>query len=570
MCVGMHTTAHLELQARIIKRMVPGTARADIYSASGSFLGGSGGAESAAVSAIVTRQARRLERSGKDAQGSQHMAGDHCITLLPIRNAELDMLGVAVCHHAKESGTTPPGSPAQLAHAAAPALQLLAAQDLRPGETALFDRQQFERQATAQFESAGTAPMCLVYANIDRLHLVNERLGFGRADQLLEQVTEWWRDGAMRVSGLACHISGDRYVVLLRDQTLNHARTWAEELRTSISTLELPPDCADLALTCSFGIAPVGPDSTLPLTLAKAEAACKAAKDRGRNRVELFEAGDASLVQRHEDVEIFRSLTNALEQGKFILYAQPITTIATPAQPRHYEILLRMQRDDGTVASPDEFLSAAVRYQLMSLIDQWVVTEVISRLEPHAAQLAADRRTFWINLSGQTLAQAEFADTLRTQIKATPVPAPSLAFEITESSAIGNLDRAKRCIRRMRELGCDFALDDFGTGLSSLAYLRELNISKLKIAGKFVSAMSNDPKADSMVRAVVRMAQQLELETTAECIETAETARHARALGITYGQGYLYGQPRSLQEVLAELAGRWGAEGAPTLQAAGI
>jgi EAL domain-containing protein (putative c-di-GMP-specific phosphodiesterase class I) len=285
--------------------------------------------------------------------------------------------------------------------------------------------------------------------------------------------------------------------------------------------------------------------------------------------VELFEAGDASLVQRHEDVVIFRSLTNALEQGKFVLFAQPITTIASPGHPRHYEILLRMRRDDTSVASPDEFLSAAVRYQLMGLIDRWVITEVISRLEPYAEALAADCRTFWINLSGQTLAQPEFADTLRTQIKTSPLPAHCLAFEITESSAIGNLDRAKRCIQRMRELGCEFALDDFGTGLSSLAYLRELNISKLKIAGKFVSTMSNDPRSDSMVRAVVRMAQQLDLETTAECIENSETARHARALGITYGQGYFYGAPRALQEVLGELAGRWSAGAATTLQAIG-
>jgi Amt family ammonium transporter len=291
--------------------------------------------------------------------------------------------------------------------------------------------------------------------------------------------------------------------------------------------------------------------------LAEAEAACKAAKDRGRNRIELFEAGDASLVQRHEDVEIFRSLTNALDKNKFVLFAQPIVTIGAAEAPRHFEILLRLRRDDDSIASPDEFLSAATRYQFMGLIDQWVIGEVIRQLMPHAAALKAHRHTFWVNLSGQSLAQAEFADSLRTTVKTSDVPAVSLGFEITEGAAIGNLQRAQRCISRLRELGCDFALDDFGTGFSSLAYLRDLNVSKLKIAGKFVSNMSNDPKSDSMVRAVVRMAQQLGLQTTAECIENAETALHAKALGITYGQGYLYGAPRSLQEVLTELAARW-------------
>jgi diguanylate cyclase (GGDEF)-like protein len=557
MSAGMTMSTDNALHAQIIRRLVPDTKRADLYSGAGRFLGSSSGDESPAVSAIVVRQLRKLERAGQDVRGSQHMAGDHCVTLLVIRNAQLDVLGMAVCHHPKESGTAPPGTPEQLANAATPMLQLLAAQQPRPPDCSLLSRHEFELQATARLASTGGTPQCLVYGNLDRLHLLNGRLGFGRCDLILAQVVELWSQHAARTSAIACHISGDRFVTLLKDQTLNHARTWAEQLRTEIAALPLPADCTDLSLSCSIGIAPIGPESTLSLALAEAEAACKAAKDRGRNRIELFEAGDASLVQRHEDVEIFRNVTNALEQGKFILYAQPITRIAAPEHPRHYEILLRMRREDDSVAAPDEFLSAAVRYQLMNVLDQWVISEVIRQLAPHAGPLAADRHTFWINLSGQSLAQADFADMLRTQVKASAVPARSLGFEITENAAIGNLDRAKRCIARLREVGCDFALDDFGTGLSSLAYLKDLNISKLKIAGKFVSNMSNDPKSDSMVRAVVRMAQQLGLRTTAECIENEETARHARALGITYGQGYLFGPPRSLQGLLAELATRW-------------
>jgi diguanylate cyclase (GGDEF)-like protein len=550
-------TNSIALHAEVIRRLVPGTGRADVYSVAGRFLGGSGGDESAAVSAIVERQLRRFRQPGQLELGSQHMAGDHCVTLLVVRNQQLDVLGVVVCHHPRELGTAPPGNPAQLTKAAAPALLLLGAEALRPADASLQERRDFELQATTQLKSAGGAPHCAVYGNLDRLHLINERLGFGRTDHLLARVADLWSQRAASIGAVACRISGDRFAALLENQTLNHARTWVEQLRTSIAELPLPAECPDLSLSCSFGIAPIGPDSTLPQALAEAEAACKAAKDRGRNRVELFDTGDPSLVRRHEDVEIFRSLANALEEGKFLLYAQPIVTISAPENPRHYEILLRMRRDDGSVAAPDEFLSAAVRYQLMGLIDQWVIGEVIRQLAPHAGPLATDRYTFWINLSGQSLAQPEFADLLRTMVKSSAVPAHSLGFEITENAAIGNLAHAKRCISRLRELGCDFSLDDFGTGLSSLAYLRELNISKLKIAGQFITTICSDKKSDSMVRAVVHMAQQLNLQTTAECIETADTARHVNVLGITYGQGYLYGTPRSLQSLIAELARDW-------------
>jgi GGDEF domain-containing protein len=213
----MPTNMNLALQARIIRRLVPGTARADIYAQGGEFLDSSHGVESAAVSAVVARQAARLRRSGPAVVGSQHMAGDHCVTLLLIRNAALAASGVLVLHHRKESGRVPPGTPAQLARAAAPALQLLAAQELRTGAPSLLDRSQFEQQAGALLDGSGTTPRCLVYGNIDRLHLFNERLGLGRADTLLGEVTRLWRDASARIGALSCHISGDRYVALLRD-----------------------------------------------------------------------------------------------------------------------------------------------------------------------------------------------------------------------------------------------------------------------------------------------------------------------------------------------------------------
>jgi diguanylate cyclase (GGDEF)-like protein len=546
----------VQLLADLMRRLVPATRRVDIYTAEARYLWGSGSVESVAVTALVARQLQRRAAQRNEVRGSQHVAGDHCITLLRVRDEAGELVGALACHHVENDSKSPPGTVDQLVVAAKPALRYLAVH-LRDAATAPLDRQSFERHATAVLAHRVNAPSCVVYGNLDRLHLFNERMGLQACDQLLTAVGSLWREASSNAKGLAGHISGDRFVALLPGLTLNHARTWAEQLRQAIGAMPLPESCAELHLSCSLGVAPVTGGSSLSRALATAEASCRAAKDRGRDRVELFDVGDASLMQRHEDVEVFRQLTAALECGRFVLYAQPIVTLNDPDTVNQYEILLRLRREDDTVAAPDEFLSAAVRYQLMNMIDLWVMDKVLEVLSPHAELLPASQCTFWINLSGQSLAETGFTDSLRAKIRGSAVPARALAFEVTENVVIGNLEPARRCIERLRELGCDFSLDDFGTGLSSLAYLRDLNVSKLKIAGNFVRTMSNDVKSDSMVRAVVRMAQQLQLQTTAECIEDEVTARHARALGITFGQGYLFGAPVPVQELVQRLALTW-------------
>ena len=248
---------------------------------------------------------------------------------------------------------------------------------------------------------------------------------------------------------------------------------------------------------------------------------------------------------------MFRDLVDALDSDRFTLFAQPLRALANPTLPTHYEILVRMLDSTGGIIAPEKFFSAATRYQLLSRLDQWVVTRTLAELRPVAAELRARGAMFWINLSGQSLAQAEFADFARSAVRDAGLPAGSIGFEITENAAIGNLEPAQRFMSRLRELGCSFALDDFGTGLSSLKYLKDLKVSMLKIDGSFIRDLLRDPRSDSLVRAVLRVAGELHLETTAECIETPEVAHHLSAIGVTYGQGFELGRPAPLKDVLA-------------------
>jgi EAL domain-containing protein (putative c-di-GMP-specific phosphodiesterase class I) len=212
-----------------------------------------------------------------------------------------------------------------------------------------------------------------------------------------------------------------------------------------------------------------------------------------------------------------------------------------------------MMDEDGRTVGPDRFLSAAHRYQLMTEIDRWVISRSIELLKPQAALLSGHAVTFAINFSGQSLNDEEFADFLLERIGSSGLDPSVFCFELTENATIASIARAESLIRRLRALGCGVALDDFGTGLSSLAYLRQLPVTMLKIDGSFVRDILKDPRAESMVRAIAQLARSMSLSTVAEYVETEEIRTRVATLGVDYGQGFAIGRPTPLADLLSEL-----------------
>ncbi len=289
-------------------------------------------------------------------------------------------------------------------------------------------------------------------------------------------------------------------------------------------------------------------------SLAAAETACKAAKDRGRNRVEVYHPNDASLVRRFDDINIAGQLREAIDAGRFRLDAQLILPFAGAESARpHYELLIRMIDDEGRTIGPDRFMSAAIRYQLMPSIDRWVLNKAIEMLQPHAQLLAGKALSFAINFSGQSLNDATFPDFILDRIATSGLDPELFCFELTENATIASLERAESLMRRLRRLGCGVALDDFGTGLSSLAYLRQLPVTMLKIDGSFVRDVLKDPRAESMVRAIAQLARSMSIATVGEYVETEEIRARIATLGVDYGQGFAIGRPGPLDELLTEL-----------------
>ena len=418
----------------------------------------------------------------------------------------------------------------------------------------LYTRPAFEQRVRgAVADKAGSRHWTALYIDVDQLHVINDNFGMHVGDTVLGQLGEVVRDRLPR-GAFGARISGDRFAVLLPTQ-LDDAESFAESLRQGVEKLGTMHGDSRLHISISVGVALLDTGAgELMHSLAAAETACKAAKDRGRNRVEVYHPNDASLVRRFADINIASQLREAIDAGRFRLDAQLILPFAGAESARpHYELLIRMIDDDGHTIGPDRFMSAAQRYQLMPAIDRWVLTKTIEMLQPQAELLAGKAIAFAINFSGQSLNDESFPDFLLERIAASGLEPELFCFEITENATIANIERAEALIRRLRRLGCAVALDDFGTGLSSLAYLRQLPVTMLKIDGSFVRDILKDSRAESMVRAIAQLARSMSIATVGEYVETEEIRARIATLGVDYGQGFAIGRPAPLADLLTEL-----------------
>jgi diguanylate cyclase (GGDEF)-like protein len=420
--------------------------------------------------------------------------------------------------------------------------------------TGLLNRPAFEHRVHGMLRQPKSTERWWTALAIDtnRMHVINDNYGMHVGDKVISQIGELIRT-RLPPGAMAARISGDRFAVLL-PIGLDEAGAFAESLRQGAEQLGSAIGDGTLAVSISVGVAAVDPRAQeFTHAFAAAETACKTANDRGRNRVELFQEADESIIRRFADINVIGDLRAAITDGRLHLNAQLLLPLANAGLRPHFELLLRMRDSTGDTVGPSHFMSAAHRYQLMPEIDRWVVSEALKLLRPHAGLLASSGIVFTINCDGQSLKDGAFTDFLVEEVTASGINPAALCFELTESAAVGNLSHAETMMRRLRKLGCGIALDDFGTGLSSLAYLRSLPISILKIDGSFVRDVLKDPKAESTIQAIAQLAHGMSLTTVAEYVETDEIRLRLATLGVDYGQGFAIGQPTPIGDVLEQL-----------------
>lgn len=395
------------------------------------------------------------------------------------------------------------------------------------------------------------SPHALLYLNIDKLHVVNDAFGHAAGDQVINTITRIVSELAGSNDAVA-QLSGDRLGIFLRDCDEDRACSKADLMLSSIGRQSLEYDKKIIDLSASIGIALI-PDvvTNASSALNVAEVAARTAHDRGGNRAIVFRDLDLSMVQRRCDLGQVGYIQHALLENQFVIYAQEIRSAVDDNPNKYYELLVRMLDAKGNIILPASFLSAAERYQMMVGLDRWVVNNALLQLSENEQMLKSSLTKFSINVSAQSLADDNFLDHVQSAVKESGISPEVLCFEITESAAVRNLDRARRFIRVLRKMGCRLALDDFGTGYCSFAYLKDLPVQYIKIDGVFVRDILENPLSETIVAATVSIAKVLGAATVAEHVENDLVLQRLKRHDIDFFQGFAISRPVPLEDVLA-------------------
>jgi diguanylate cyclase (GGDEF)-like protein/PAS domain S-box-containing protein len=416
--------------------------------------------------------------------------------------------------------------------------------------TDLINRREFESRlidALADIRSSDDMNHALLYLDLDQFKVVNDTFGHTAGDALLRRLSEIVHT-KIRSTDVLARLGGDEFGILLERCNEKRALEVAESIREAVEGFRFEWQDSITTIRCSIGVVMVSKENAdVASLMSSADVACYSAKDNGRNQVHLYRNSDASL--RHEEMKWVSRISSAVEQERLELYFQPIIGINQEAgEPcGHYELLLRMRDENGDLVGPDQFIPAAERYNLMPMLDRWVIREALSKLADREAENEA-RYTIAINLSGTSLSEDRFLDDVIKELKEQNLPPGAVCFEITETAAISNLSRVVHFMQTLKKLGCRFSLDDFGSGLSSFTYLKNLPVDYLKIDGHFISNVANDSVDESMVKAIAEVGHAMGIETIAERVETRQVLEKLGAIGVQYAQGYYISRPISIDE----------------------
>ncbi len=416
--------------------------------------------------------------------------------------------------------------------------------------TGLINRYEFERRAERLLSTTrrDEDKHALCYLDLDQFKVVNDTCGHVAGDEMLRQLSTVLQNTVRHRDTLA-RLGGDEFGVLMEHCSLDNAHRVAKSLLNAIHDYLFLWEEYSFKVGVSIGLVPITTSITnLTELLKDADAACYMAKDKGRNRIHIYHADDTEIAQRHGEMQWVTRIQDALDEGRFCLYAQAIVPLDN-SSGKHYELLIRMINDKGNTIPPGAFLPAAERYNLMTKIDYWVIENTFN--------LLAENRAFQnqisfisINLSGQSLADQNVLDFIITQLNESGIEGEKICFEITETTAISNLSIAMKYISTLRGLGCRFALDDFGSGLSSFGYLKNLPVDYLKIDGMFVKDIVDDRIDHAMVKSINEIGQVMGMQTIAEFVENDIIRGMLREIGVNYAQGYGIHKPQPFDELL--------------------
>lgn len=417
--------------------------------------------------------------------------------------------------------------------------------------TGLINRIEFENRLQTALEDAlaGRGEHALLFIDLDQFKIVNDACGHHVGDQLLKQVGDLLGRFVGSEDVLA-RLGGDEFGIVLKDQSMIQAQDVAERICKWLDDFRFSHESRRFRVGVSIGLVPLDTRwvrSTV--VLQAAESSCYAAKEAGRSQVHVWLDSDLMLNMRHGEMRWASRIEQALDEDRFALHAQKIVPLASTPAGFHAELLLRLIEADGSTVMPAAFLPAAERFHLIARVDRWVVARIIKLLSDMNDRSRVSSLSF--NLSGQSIGDRTFHRYALDMLTAAgPDICQRLCIEITETSAITNLTDAVSFTEQMQSLGIRIALDDFGSGASSFNYIKSIPVNLIKIDGKFIQNIVNDPLDEVAVRCFVDAARVIGVQTVAEFVENQETADKLIGMGVDLAQGFLYHRPEPIEILL--------------------
>jgi len=415
--------------------------------------------------------------------------------------------------------------------------------------TQLPNRLHFERRLENMFESAraNNETHALCYLDLDQFKIVNDSCGHAAGDLLLQQLAGVFRE-YIRSVDLFARIGGDEFALLLEHCSPSDSLRIANQLRKAVKDFQFFWRERCFSVGVSIGVVPIRANSGgTSRIMSLADASCYIAKQQGRNRVHMYSESDTQVDAYDSDIRWAARLQQALSEDSFQLFCQPVLGCARRQRHAEFlEILVWLRTDTNELIAPGQFLPAAERYNLVSIIDRWVFEKALSWLQENPCLDTCTCYSF--NLSGYSLAEDDFLNFVIDRIDNSGINPELLAFEITESGAAINFTKTLKFISTLKGMGCRFILDDFGTGLSSFTYLQSLNVDYLKIDGHIVNQILRSDVDLHVLDAIVQIGHSLHITTIAECVESELIFRKLQSLGVDQAQGYYLQEPVRLGE----------------------
>jgi len=420
--------------------------------------------------------------------------------------------------------------------------------------TGLHNRRSFEHHLQQTIAIAQRTDMAhgLLYLDLDRFKMVNDTCGHHAGDQLLIQLTNMI-DERLRRGDVFARVGGDEFAIIAQAGSLADIRQLAEQLRLIIHQFTFHYAEHSFNVSLSIGVTLIdGEIQDMEQVLADVDSACYIAKQGGRNRIHVSEDNDVEVVKYRSNLAGIQAIRKALEDDRLALFFQPVFEIKEHSiEMAQCEILLRIRSENGELYSPARFIPIAEKYNFMTEIDRWVFARVMDWLAEHESEHVMPR--LLINLSGLSFADEDFSDFIVERLSTGDVNPANIAFEISESAAVRDFQKATRFIDRVRGLGCELALDDFGSGESNFAYLKQLSFDYLKIDGSLVRNIATNDVDRQMVAAINQIGHTVGARTIAEFVEDDVSLQALREMKVNYAQGYGLRTPAPLEQLADEL-----------------